>query len=181
MSTIQADVESWLKRAVIGLNLCPFAARPTSEGRVRFQLSVASDEEDLLQELQAEMTLLDSTPASDIETTLLIIPSLLGDFFDYTQFLSWADQLLKRNGWRGIYQLASFHPHYCFAGTEPEDVENLTNRSPYPIVHIIREESLSKALEFFPDIDQVPDNNRRRIEALTLAEKQKIFPYLFGN
>jgi hypothetical protein len=105
---------------------------------------------------------------------------LLADFFDYTQFLLWAEKSLKRHGWRGVYQLASFHPHYCFAGAEPDDVENLTNRSPYPVVHIIREASLSKALEFFPDVERVPDNNRRRVDALTADEKRKIFPYLFG-
>jgi hypothetical protein len=126
------------------------------------------------------MIMLDNTPVKEIETTLLIIPLLLADFFDYTQFLLWAEKSLKRHGWRGVYQLASFHPHYCFAGAEPDDVENLTNRSPYPVVHIIREASLSKALEFFPDVERVPDNNRRRVDALTADEKRKIFPYLFG-
>src|SRR5690606_15742276 len=111
------------------------------------------DEETLLQSLHAEMALLDKTPASEVETTLLIVPNLLGDFFDYTRFLSRADQSLKRQGWRGVYQVASFHPQYCFAGAEPGDAGNLTNRSPYPILHIIREASLSRALEFFPDID----------------------------
>src|SRR5690606_796770 len=180
MNTIQTEVAHWLNTVVIGLNLCPFAAKPAGEGRVRFLVSAALDEETLLQELHDEMRLLDKTPADKIETTLLIVPQLLGDFFDYTQFLSWADKSLKREGWRGVYQLASFHPHYCFAGAEPDDAENLTNRSPYPILHIIREASLSRALEFFPDVDSVPEVNRARVESLSAEEKRKLFPYLFG-
>lgn len=179
MNTVQTEVAYWLNTVVIGLNLCPFAAKPASEGRVRFQVSAAHDEETLLQELHDEMRLLDKTPASEIETTLLIVPHLLEDFFDYTQFLSWADKSLKREGWRGVYQLASFHPRYCFAGANPDDAENLTNRSPYPILHIIREASLSRALEFFPDVDSVPEVNRERVDSLSADEKRKLFPYLF--
>jgi hypothetical protein len=179
MNTVQAEVAHWLNTVVIGLNLCPFAAKPASEARVRFQLSAAQDEEVLLQELHDEIRLLDKTSTSEIETTLLIVPQLLGDFCDYTQFLSWADKSLKREGWRGVYQLASFHPHYCFAGAEPEDAENLTNRSPYPILHIIREASLSRALEFFPDVDQVPERNRLRVAGLTAEDKRHLFHYLF--
>lgn len=180
MNKIQAEVARWLNTVVIGLNLCPFAAKPTGEGRVRFQVSAAQDDEALLQDVHDEMRLLDTIPAREIETTLLIVPQLLGDFFEYTQFLSWADKSLKREGWRGVYQLASFHPQYCFAGAEPDDAENLTNRSPYPILHIIREASLSRALEFFPDVDSVPEINRARVELLSAKEKLKLFPYLFG-
>lgn len=179
MHPAQAAIIQWLNEVVIGLNLCPFSGKPTRENRVRFYVSEATDEESLLNELQQEMELLNQRPAEEIETTLVIVPELLQDFFDYMQFLQWANQLLKRMDWQGVYQLASFHPAYCFAGAEPDDPENLTNRAPYPILHIIREASLSKALEYFPDVDDIPDNNRARVAALTEAERQKLFPYLF--
>ena len=179
MHPAQIAVVRWLNDVVIGLNLCPFAARPNGEGRVRFSVSSAADEEALLEELENEMQLLDKTPAAEIETSLVILPTLLADFFDYTQFLTWADQRIKRGGWQGIYQIASFHPDYCFAGADESDDENLTNRAPFPILHLIREDSLSKALEYFPDVDEVPARNRARVEALTQEEKCRLFPYLF--
>lgn len=178
-SAVCVAVARWLNEVVIGLNLCPFAAKPTGEKRVRLAVSNAGDDEALLQDLQRELELLDAQPASDIETTLLIIPHHLQDFFDYKQFLTWADQLLKRHGWIGTYQLATFHPHYCFAGAEPDDAENLTNRAPYPILHIIREASLERALQYFADVEEVPEINKRRVENLTAEEKQTLFPYLF--
>lgn len=150
------------------------------ENRVRFHVSAAMTEEEVLADLTVEMDLLDKTPASEIETTLVIIPGGLQDFFNYTQCLSWAQSQLKRQGWQGVYQLASFHPDYCFAGAEPEDVENLTNRSPYPIIHIIREASLAKALEYFEDVEQIPERNKACVAALSEEQKQKLFPYLFG-
>lgn len=171
-------VTLWLHQVVIGLNLCPFAAKPTNENRVRMVVSDAVDDEILLQELQSEMELLDAKPANELETTLIIIPGYLQGFYDYNQFLNWARQLIKRNGWLGTYQLASFHPDYCFAGAEPDDPENLTNRSPYPIVHIIREASLEKALEYFPDVDLVPEKNMERMRLLADAERKVLFSYL---
>lgn len=181
MHAAQIAVTQWLNDVVIGLNLCPFSGKPTRENRVRFYVSEAEDEEMLLSELQQEMELLDKHPATEIETTLVIVPDLLQDFFDYTQFLHWVNRLLKRMGWLGVYQIASFHPDYCFAGAEPDDPENLTNRAPYPIVHIIREASLTEALEYFPEVDDIPDNNRARVAALSEAERQILFPYLFRD
>lgn len=178
-AAVIANVARWLNEVVIGLNLCPFSAKPTRENRVRFFVSSAQDDEALLQDLQQEMELLDQKPASEIETTLVVVPHHLQDFFDYNQFLNWADQLLKRNRWVGVYQLATFHPDYCFADAEPDDAENLTNRAPYPILHIIREASLEKALEYFADVDEIPEINKARVESLTAEEKQKLFPYLF--
>lgn len=176
--TVIADVARWLNEVVIGLNLCPFSGKPTRENRVRFFVSGAIDDETLLQDLQQEMELLDQKPASEIETTLVIVPNHLHDFFDYNQFLNWANQLLKRNRWTGIYQLATFHPQYCFAHAEPHDKENLTNRAPYPILHIIREASLEKALEYFADVEEIPDVNKARVEGLTADEVRQLFPHL---
>lgn len=173
------QVNDWLHQVVIGLNLCPFAAKPAGENRVRISVSQAIDDEMLLCDLKSEMELLDTQPVNRIETTLVIIPNHLRDFFDYNQFLHWAEQLIKRNAWTGVFQLASFHPDYYFAGSAPEDPENLTNRSPYPIVHIIREASLEKALEYFPDVEKVPERNMERVRNLTQVEKKRLFPYLF--
>jgi uncharacterized protein len=175
---IKIAVARWLNEVVIGLNLCPFAGKPAGENRVRFFISRADEDETLLQDLQREMGLLDEKSPSEIETTLVIVPNHLHDFFDYNQFLNWAEKLIKRNGWTGVYQLASFHPQYCFAGTEPRDAENLTNRSPYPILHIIREASLEKALQFYEGVERVPENNRKCVEALSPEQKRKLFPYL---
>lgn len=181
MHPAEIAVIQWLNEVVIGLDLCPFSGKPTRENRVRFSISEADSEEKLLQELQAEMELLDSKPAGEIETTLLIIPLLLEDFFAYNQFLNWAEQLIKRMKWQGVYQIASFHPNYCFSRAEPDDAENLTNRAPYPILHIIREESLARALEYFPDAVDIPERNQAKVAALSIAEKQKLFPYLFTH
>ena len=177
----QAQVIHWLQDVVVGLNLCPFAAKPMRENRIRFYVSSAQNEEALLIELVAEMALLDKIPAQEIETTLLIVPNLLQDFFDYTQFLNWAQSQLKREGWQGVYQLATFHPNYCFANAQPDDAENLTNRSPYPIIHIIREASLTIALNYFDDVEGIPERNQKRVATLSTTEKQKLFAYLFNK
>ena len=179
MSSVEKDVEAWLNQVVIGLNLCPFSHKPAREDRVRFQVCPSFVEEDLLADLTAEMELLDEKSATEIETTLLIVPNMLLDFFDYTQFLVWAQAQLKRQGWLGVYQLASFHPNYYFAGTNPEDDENLTNRSPYPIIHIIREASLEQALKYVEGVEEIPNRNRACVESLTGEQKKKLFPYLF--
>jgi hypothetical protein len=179
VSSVLQDVVVWLNSVVIGLNLCPFSGKPTRENRVRFFVSEANTEEGVLADIFSEMELLDKTPASELETTLVIIPNTLGDFFDYNQCLVWAQSQLKRRGWLGVYQLASFHPDYCFAGTEPQDIENLTNRSPYPIIHIIREASLEKALSFFEDVEGIPERNKETVAALTPEQKRQLFPYLF--
>jgi len=180
MNAIEQDVKTWLTQVVIGLNLCPFSAKPTRENRVRFEVSTANSEEDLMTHLIAEMDLLDRKSSAEIETTLLIVPNLLQNFFDYTRFLIWAQAQLKRQGWLGIYQLASFHPDYCFAGTEPGDDENLTNRSPYPIIHIIREASLEQALKHVEGVADIPARNKTCVESLTDEQKKNLFPYLFG-
>lgn len=180
MSSIEQHVNEWLNKVVIGLNLCPFSGKPTRENRVRFRVSMVRVEEEVLADLVAEMELLDRTPATELETTLLIIPNALNDFFDYTQFLAWAQAQLKRQGWQGVYQLASFHPDYCFAGADPDDSENLTNRAPYPIIHIIREASLEQALKYYEGVDEIPDRNKARMAALTVGQKKNLFPYLFG-
>ena len=142
---------------MVGLNLCPFAKRELVNDRVRFAVTDSTTEEQLLAALQAELELLNND--ANIETTLLIHADVLQDFYDYNQFLNIADQLLLQMNLDGVYQVASFHPHYQFGGTDPDDAENYTNRSPYPMLHIIREESLERAIAGYPDVDQVPERN----------------------
>lgn len=182
---ILRPVQRWLSDVVVGLNLCPFARRPMRAGQIRFAISEARDDETLMAELLAEMRLLDRTPARELETTLLIVPGqsqhpYLGDFADFNQFLDLAEWLIERNDYTGIYQLATFHPQYQFAGTAPKDAENLTNRAPYPILHLIREASIERVLSHYPDPENIPENNIRRVEALGKEDKRRLFPYLFG-
>ena len=174
------DVNQWLDEVVIGLNLCPFAAKPQREKRVRIAVSHATDEEALLNDLQAELERLSDTPATELETTLLAIPDMLEDFAQYNDFLDAVDLWVEQFGWEGELQVASFHPNYQFADTELDEPGNLTNRSPWPLLHIIREESLEKAIEHYPDVDRIPERNIARMQALTAAERAKLFPHLFG-
>ena len=154
---IIAAVKRWVQSFVVDMNLCPFAKRELTRNRIRFALTAAKTEEALLMALQAELELLDSDSA--IETTLLIHVNLLQDFDDYNQFLDYTDKLLRQTEFEGIYQIASFHPHYRFEGTGPDDAENYTNRSPYPMLHIIREESLARAIAESANVDQIPARN----------------------
>ena len=176
---IKSNVEQWLKNVVIGLNLCPFASRPFDDNRVRIQISESTTEEELLQDLADEIKLLDQSPAQELETTLLVVSEFLSDFEDYNQFLDMVDLLLEQFNWTGLYQIASFHPDYQFAETEPDDAENLTNRAPYPILHIIREASVEAALEKYPNPESIPQKNIQTVESLTEKQKRELFPYLF--
>ena len=163
----------WLEKVVIGLNLCPFAHREFANDRVRFAITDAATELQLLQSLESELQLLFGD--ASIETTLLIHPQVLSDFADYNQFLDLADGLLVQMNLEGIFQIASFHPDYQFDGTAPDDAENYTNRSPYPTLHILREDSLAKAIDATPDIDEVPERNIRTMQSLSAAQLKTLF------
>ena len=170
-----STVRRWVDSMVVGLNLCPFARPELAKNRVRIVATEADTEEQLLLELQAELERLDQD--ASLETTLLAHPQLLADFGDYNQFLDLADALLVQMGLEGIYQVASFHPDYQFDGTAADDEENFTNRSPYPLLHILREDSLERAIATFPDVDQIPLRNiqlmnrlgRKKLQALLQA------------
>lgn len=162
--TKSAVVRRWVEDLVVGLNLCPFAGRELVNNRIRFVESAATTEEQLLGTLEAELALLNNDAA--IETTLLIHPDVLQDFFDYNQFLDTADRLLEQMELEGVYQVASFHPDYQFADTAADDAENYTNRSPYPLLHILREASLEKSIDAYPDVEQIPARNIERMNSL---------------
>ena len=178
---IVEQVQSWLEQVVIGLNLCPFAAKPNRNDQIKISISHATTEERLLEDILSQLNLLHRTTADELETTLVVVPDMLSDFFDYNLFLDWVDALIKQQGWEGIYQVATFHPDYCFGGANPEDDENLTNRSPFPILHLIREESMERVLKHYPSPEQIPDNNIARVESLSEQEKKSLFPYLFST
>jgi hypothetical protein len=170
-----ADTRRWLERAVIGLNLCPFAKAVYVKQQVRFVLSDASTPEALLEQLAEELLLLRDTPSDEIDTTLIVHPDVLQDFLDYNDFLDNADAAVETLELEGVLQVASFHPSYQFAGTAFDDIGNYTNRSPYPTLHLLREDSVSRAVEAFPDADQIVDRNIETLDRLGLHGWNKLF------
>ena len=158
-----AETRAWVEQAVIGLNLCPFAKAVQVKGLVRYFCSAAREPAALRAELRREMQHLAAAPIDEIETTLLVHPWVLTDFLDFNDFLDEADALLVELGLDGVLQVASFHPGYRFAGTEADDITNATNRSPHPTLHLLREDSVDKAVAAFPDADRIYEAN---IEAL---------------
>jgi hypothetical protein len=168
----------WFEKVVLGLNLCPFAHKPARDNTIRFTVCDTYNESVLLEKTITELQLLTDTAANKCETTIIIAPNVLGDFYDYQFFLLEAERKLTQEGWKGILQLASFHPNYCFAGAEPDDTSNLTNRSPYPLIHILREASLTAALENVDNPEDIPQQNVERMEGLSDEEKEKMFFYL---
>ena len=160
------DTSRWLERAVIGLNLCPFAKAVVAKGQVRMVLSEARDAAGLLETLGVELLHLRDTPADVTDTTLIVHPHVLGDFLDYNDFLENADALVGELDLEGMLQVASFHPRYQFAGSAPDDIANATNRSPWPTLHLLREDSVSRAVDAFPDPDSIIGRNIATLESL---------------
>lgn len=164
-----AQTRQWLERAVVGLNLCPFAKAPHGKGRIRWVLCEAREPEALLQVLAAELQHLAQADPEAVETTLLVHPHVLRDFEDYNDFLDVADAALEDLGLDGVLQVASFHPDYRFAGTAEDDIENCTNRSPHPTLHLLREDSVTRAVEAFPEAETIVEANQARLRALGWA------------
>ena len=167
-SRVATAVRQWVDTVVVGLNLCPFAKRELDLDRVRFVVSDAITQQSLLVDLEAEFELLEKD--ASIATTLLIHPRVLETFNDYNQFLDYAEGLLQQMDLDGVYQIASFHPDYQFGGTEPADAENYTNRSPYPVLHLLREESLTRVLESTEYAEQIPIRNIQLMNRLGSTE-----------
>lgn len=163
-----AATRRWLERAVIGLNLCPFAKAVHVKQQVRFALSDAELEDDLLEELAEELLRLRDTPADEIDTTLLVHPRVLTDFLDYNDFLDRVDALIEALELDGVLQVASFHPQYQFADSDPDDPGNGTNRAPYPTLHLLREDSLDRAVAAYPDANSIVERNLQTMEKLGL-------------
>ncbi|MFL9584192.1 DUF1415 domain-containing protein [Stenotrophomonas sp. AB1(2024)] len=161
-----AETKRWLEQIVIGLNLCPFAKAVYVKDQVRFVLSDATTVEALVEELAEELVLLRDTPAEQIDTTLIVHPDVLTDFLDYNDFLDNADAAIEALDLQGILQVASFHPQYQFAGVAPDDVSNYTNRAPYPTLHLLREDSVERAVAAFPDPDVIVERNIDTLDRL---------------
>lgn len=160
---VLAATRTWLEKEVIGLNLCPFAAAVHDAGQIRYAVSAATTQKQLRTDLLDELLLLKEADPAKIDTTLLIHPDVLTDFLEFNDFLDVADDVLKDLGLVGDIQIASFHPQFQFADTEPDDVTNRTNRSPYPTLHLLRESSVERALEDYPDPSEI---SRRNIEKM---------------
>jgi hypothetical protein len=176
VATILADTRAWLERAVIGLNLCPFAKAVYAGDRIRYCISAAADERALLDDLARELSALDATPASVCETTLLIHPCVLSDFIAYNAFLGRADHIRDSLGLRGTIQIASFHPRYEFEGAAADDIGNFTNRSPYPMLHLLREASVARAVAAFPDPAAIFERNIETLRRLGADGWRQMFP-----
>lgn len=166
---VVAATRRWLERAVIGLNLCPFAKGVHVKEQIRYVVSEARSEEQLLGDLARELQFLADADPETCDTTLLIHPLALNDFLDYNGFLELADAAVEELGFEGVLQVASFHPDYQFADTEPDDVTNCTNRSPYPTLHLLREDSIDRAVEAFPEAEHIYEANMRTLRKLGAA------------
>jgi hypothetical protein len=164
-----AATRTWLEKAVIGLDLCPFAKVVHLSGRIRYSVSAARDADTLVGDLAREASGLMAADPRRVETTLLIHPYALTDFLEYNDFLDLADATVQALGFEGELQVASFHPHYRFAGSDPTDIENYTNRSPYPTLHLLREESIARAVAAVPDTDAIYEKNIRTLRRLGLS------------
>ena len=160
------SIKRWLETAVIGLNLCPFAKAVHVKGQIRYVVCESDSREVLLTELVHELEFLASADPAETDTTLLIHPHLFNDFLDYNGFLEVADAAIDELKLDGVIQIASFHPHYQFADTEPDDITNYTNRSPYPTLHLLREESVSRAVAAFPEAGEIFERNIQTMEKL---------------
>ncbi|MFT3932458.1 MAG: DUF1415 domain-containing protein [Chitinophagaceae bacterium] len=172
MPTAEQVIEQtskWIKDVVVGCNFCPFAAREVKRNSIHYQVETATTLAACLQSFLNECKRLD---AETIETTLLILPDAFPVFKDYLQLVDMAERLLKQEGYEGVYQVADFHPQYAFAGAPANDAANYTNRSPYPMLHLLREESVEKALQHHPDPDAIPQRNIDFARAKGLAYMQ---------
>lgn len=165
----------WLERAVIGLGLCPFAKAVHVKGQIRYVVSRAQTTAELLVDLRRELGALDAADPELVDTVLLVLPDVLGDFLDYNAFLKVADRELEARGWSGSFQIASFHPHYEFGDTSPDDAAQLSNRSPYPILHLLREASVTRAVAAFSDAAQIYEKNVVALRALGHAGWERLF------
>ncbi len=172
---ILANTGRWLERAVIGLNLCPFAKGVVVKKQLRYALTAAGSADELLAELEQELRLLDSTDPADLDTTLLIHPQVMTDFLDYHFFLAEVDAANRRLGFEGVFQIASLHPQYEFAGSQADDIANYTNRSPYPTLHLLRESSIDRAVAAFPDAADIFERNVETMERLGHAGWRKLW------
>ena len=171
---ITKDMVRWLERAVIGLNLCPFAKGVHAKGQIHYVVSAATDAEALAQDLRRELADLAAAPAEVRDTTLLMAPDCLQDFLEFNDFLGVAEDVLEELDLDGTLQIASFHPQFQFAGTDAGDVTNCTNRAPYPTLHLLREDSIDRAVQAYPEAEAIYERNMEVLEQLGMPGWQAL-------
>jgi hypothetical protein len=177
-AAVIANTQHWFESLVLGLNLCPFAHQPAKHNRIRFTVFDETQGLGLFEVLAAEVARLDSSDINELETTLLILPEGFDDFYFYIITVQQAESWLNKQGLLGVYQVANFHPDYQFSDTDFNDRSNLTNRSPYPILHLLREQSLTAAIDNGANTDAIPERNIERMERLSEQEVATLFHYL---
>lgn len=177
-AAVERKTHAWLKEFVVGLNLCPFARPVITSNTLRIAVCVADEEEGVAQALLDEIAFIQSAPEAEVATTLVVYPNALTQFDAYLAFLNGAEQLLEEMGLEGVLQLASFHPDYQFAGEPFDATSHFTNRAPFPMVHVLREDMVTRALEVFPDPEQIPERNIRVLEDLGRERIQEILAAL---
>lgn len=160
------DTRRWLERAVIGLNLCPFAKAVQAKGLVHYSVSAATDASQVLADLRTELDALAAVDPEVRETTLMIVPHCLREFLDFNDFMGRAERAVRKRGLEGVIQLASFHPLFRFEDTEEDDITNFTNRSPYPVIHLLREASIDRAVQAFPHPESIYEANMETLRRI---------------
>jgi hypothetical protein len=175
-----AAVRQWLETAVIGMNLCPFARAVHVRGQIRWVVLDGVDDPQRIREcVESELEHLQQVSAEQTDTTLIVLTDALPDFFDFSRFADSLNSLLKRMGLRGVMQIASFHPQFEFSGEDPQSASHFSNRAPFPVIHLLREQSMQTAVEKFGDTDRIWQANIDRLESMSQAELEQVFPH--GN
>jgi hypothetical protein len=169
-----AQTRAWVRRAVVGLNLCPFARAVDVKDQVRYVHSDATDAETLLATLCVELQRLADTAPEQVDTTMIVHPRVFADFEDFNDFLELADAAVEDLNLDGILQVASFHPQFQFADTDPDDITNATNRAPWPTLHLLREESVDRAVAAFPEAEAIFERNMETLDKLGVAGWTKL-------
>ena len=178
MKKIKKQIKNWVEEFIIGLNLCPFAKKPWQFGRVRIKIVESAIEEELTRVLLEELSALVNAKRDDLETTLLVALNMFATFEDFLVYLNWTEDLLKEIDAEGLIQIVGFHPDYYFEGAGKDDHANFTNRSPYPVLHLIREESIDEAVRSYPNIEEIP---KRNIELLRKMKLEDLKKYVNGK
>lgn len=171
---VEERIQNWLTSFIVGHNICPFAQRPLVRNLVKLEVAEGEEEEELTRSLLQAIQELIITPREELETTLLVVPDQLVDFDDFWSYWEWTQELLKESGAIGLLQIVGFHPDFRFADSEPEDAANFVNRSPYPLLHLLREDSISEAVDQYPDITGIPERNAVYLRRMSRATLRKL-------
>ena len=175
---VEQQVRAWLDHFVVGLNLCPFARPVVASAALRISICDSKQLQQVAEAFMAELDLIQQSPESDIATTLLVLPNALNDFEEYLSFIENAEALIDQMGLTGVIQLASFHPDYQFEAESSDSASHFTNRSPYPLIHFLREEMMERVLENFPNPEQIPQCNIQKLEAMGHGAVEQILQSL---